>query len=350
MTTNFDLREKEWSITEQAATWHVPLESHDSKRRPEFWHWVTQSPAHVREALVMGLLQQVLQDLGPDCLVDTDSPAVSWIDNVSPSELLPETARKGTPTRWMAATTWIAACAVLGLVFFFLSRSPNIKSHSQTYATDIGEQRHLTLKDGSTVFLDVQSRLVVQLSARERSFYLEGQALFNVAHDPSRPFRVRTPITTIEAVGTEFNVRTQDVTTVSVLDGVISLYALHTNTPLRKGNGGAPTRHTQLAAGEAANINVKGEITDRTQFDRQTVIAWVQQQLVFSRVPLKDIAREFNRYNPKGHLFVQGDAASLRLGGVFDATDPSLLLLALAKNPAVVIERDGDDFFIHDRH
>jgi ferric-dicitrate binding protein FerR (iron transport regulator) len=65
---------------------------------------------------------------------------------------------------------------------------------------------------------------------------------------------------------------------------------------------------------------------------------------------LEDIVREFNRYNRKGRLSVEGKAASLRFGGVFDATDPSPLLLILATNPSVILERNGDDLLIRDRH
>jgi transmembrane sensor len=230
-------------------------------------------------------------------------------------------------------------------------RSPNQKAPPfETYTTDVGEQRAIALKDGSTVVLDTQSRLRVQLSAHERSFYLEGQALFSVAHDPSRPFRVRTAATMVEAIGTEFNVRTQRLTTVAVLDGVVRLYSQESGNASEHGSDGVPSvAPARLSAGEAVSINGSGEITGRMKVDRATVTAWEQRRLVFSRVSLEDIVREFNRYNRKGRLRVEGNAASLRFGGVFDATDPGPLLLLLAKNRSVVLQRSGDDVIIRDR-
>jgi transmembrane sensor len=352
MTTNSDSGNEWREIAEQAAAWRVTLGAHDATRVPEFWNWVTRSPLHVREALLMGLLNQALQDLDREGLMHADVAHSSDVDGVGGQYDLPEpeTVRKGRLNRWIFSAAAIAACLALGLVSVFLFRSPNqIWLPSETYTTGVGEQRTIALKDGSTVVLDAQSQLRVQLSARERSLYLDGQALFSVAHDPSRPFRVRTSATTVEAIGTEFNVRTQSVTTVAVLNGVVSLYSQGTGNPWSRGHAGSSTAPAKLAAGEAASINGNGEITERTKVDRATVTAWEQRRLVFSRVPLENIVREFNRYSLKQRMRVEGNAASLRFGGVFDASDPAPLLFLLAKNHSIILERNGDDVIIRDR-
>jgi transmembrane sensor len=349
MTTNPDDREEVRSITEQAAAWRVALEAHDSRRVPEFWQWVTRSPVHVREALVLGLLQQALKECDPEGRIDVEVSSERGMDDDSELPAPLEPVRKERSTRWMVAITVIAACVVLGFALVLLIRSPNIKEFSQTYTTDIGEQRFLTLDDGSTVVLDAQSSLQIRLSTHERALHLEGQALFRVAHDPSRPFRVRAAATTVEAVGTEFNVRTQSFTTVAVLDGTVRLYSQANVRPSSHPDDGPSVERTQLGAGEAVSINGNGGITDRTTVDRATVTAWKERRLVFSRAPLEEIVREFNRYDRKGHLRVEGKAASLRFGGVFDASDPGPLLLILAKNPSVSVERNLDDVTIRDR-
>jgi transmembrane sensor len=341
------------AITEEAAAWRLTLGAYDSRRVPEFWHWVTRSPAHVREALVMGLLNQVLQNLDPEVVgIPVEAPPPSDVGNAGAANAPPDAARKRKLNPWTFSAATIAACIALILVSAFLFRSPNHKwPWSQTYTTDIGEQRTVALSDGSTLVLDAQSRVRVQLSEHERSFYLlQGQALFNVARDPSRPFRVHTAATTVEAMGTEFNVRTERITTVAVLNGAVRLSSQGSAQPSGQGNGGSAAAPAQLVAGEAVSINGNGDITERTKVDRTTVTAWEQRRLIFSRVSLEDIVREFNRYNRKRHLHVEGKAASLRLGGVFDATDPGPLLLILAKNPSIILEHNGDDVTIRDKH
>ncbi|MBZ4074165.1 FecR domain-containing protein, partial [Escherichia fergusonii] len=61
----------------------------------------------------------------------------------------------------------------------------------QTYRTEIGERRAISLADGSTVELNTNSQVRVRLSKAQRSLILDkGQAMFVVAHDAGRPFVV----------------------------------------------------------------------------------------------------------------------------------------------------------------
>jgi transmembrane sensor len=344
---NCDYSESDWTIAEQAAAWRVTLGGQDGRRVPEFWSWVTQSPVHVREALVMGLLNRELQEVDPDMSVSLADPADRGT-RAAGQEVRPDvSAHRG----WMVPLLLAASVVVLllGSLFFLkVSDDPGVFSH--TYVTDVGEERMVTLKDGSSFVLDAQSSLRVEISARERSFYLEGQAVFNVTHDPLRPFRVRTAATTVEALGTEFNVRTGDLTRVAVFNGAVRLYS---QGDAKSGSAESTASFTagiaKLTAGEGVIISADGGIAERRKVDRASVMAWEQRQLVFSRAPLDEIVREFNRYNQRGRMRVEGSAASLRFGGVFDATDPGPLLLILSRNPKILLEHQGEELVIRDR-
>jgi transmembrane sensor len=353
MTMNPDPVDERLSISEQAAAWRVTLGMHDSRRRPEFWQWLMRSPDHVREALLMGLLNRELQDLDPEGRIGVDDRPSLADGSPTPSEVRPESRSNPKAPRfprWAVGVVALAACLVLALATVLGIRSAQKERRGfETYTTGIGEQRTLTLVDGSTVVLDAQSRLEVRFSSAERYFRLEGQALFNVAHDPSRPFRVRTQATTIEAMGTEFNVRTDRLTEVAVLDGVVRVYSQKSATSPEGSGTGSVDNRAQLGAGDGVSVDEQGDITERTHVDPASVTAWRQHRLVFNRVPLEDIVREFNRYDPKQRLRVEGHAASLRFGGVFDASDPGPLLLILARNPTLNVERDGEKVTIRDR-
>src|SRR3546814_4964644 len=80
------------------------------------------------------------------------------------------------------------------------------------YATVLGEQRSVTLKDGSQVILDTASELLVQYGSRERKLTLQrGRADFSVQHDDDaqRPFVVHAATGTVTATGTQFQVRVE---------------------------------------------------------------------------------------------------------------------------------------------
>jgi transmembrane sensor len=76
------------------------------------------------------------------------------------------------------------------------------------FTTGVGEQRMITLQDGSRIYLNSDTRLTVRLDKNRRLVRLAGgEALFDVAKNPSRPFIVDAGEMQVRAVGTEFVVR-----------------------------------------------------------------------------------------------------------------------------------------------
>jgi len=71
-----------------------------------------------------------------------------------------------------------------------------------------GERSQLVLPDGSKVKLNGDSRLKfpAHFNEKNRTVYLEGEAFFEVKHQPDRPFIVNTSSISIEVLGTKFNV------------------------------------------------------------------------------------------------------------------------------------------------
>ena len=131
---------------------------------------------------------------------------------VSPS---PTTRRGGWRVRLLA----VAASVVVAIFCVWAYGERN------TYATGIGEQRSLALADGSTIELNTHSKIRVRFTADRRTIDLvEGQALFHVAKDKTRPFIVQSDGTKVRAVGTEFDVyRRMTGTTVTVIEGRVAV-------------------------------------------------------------------------------------------------------------------------------
>lgn len=72
----------------------------------------------------------------------------------------------------------------------------------------VGQHVSIALGDGTTVELNSKSRITYPalFTGKERRVYLEGEAMFDVAHDASQPFIVETYACDVEVCGTRFNV------------------------------------------------------------------------------------------------------------------------------------------------
>jgi transmembrane sensor len=126
-----------------------------------------------------------------------------------------------SPLRFIAVAACAAVIAATGFWFYALR---------DTYSTGFGEQRSVRLDDGSTVDLNSKSKIRVRFSEHERSILLlEGQALFRVAKNTSRPFIVTTTETHVRAVGTKFDVYQRNGgTVVTVLEGRVAVLSAAT--------------------------------------------------------------------------------------------------------------------------
>ncbi len=250
------------------------------------------------------------------------------------------TAPLATPPRWQRATALavIAASAGITTAVLFWPTQP-----AGEYLTQTGEQRSILLADGSTVTMNTQSRLWARFSSRERDVeLLEGEALFSVAPDPKRPFRVHARHTTVEAIGTEFSVYLRPTDTkVAVTQGRVKMFASPgPGSILLNPYGVTWTDSTMLGfepppAGVAvdagheawvardANSLPDFEVTSRslpaTALQRQ--MAWVNGQLGFSDDRLDEVVEQFNRYNWRKLRIGDPRIAALRVGGWFRSTD-----------------------------
>src|SRR6202042_1154910 len=106
----------------------------------------------------------------------------------------------------------------VGLTLFMLETP-------QEFRTALGEQRSVLLADGSRATLNTASTIEVILQKGRREVRLvQGEALFEVAHDSARPFVVRAGNALLKDVGTQFNVDMRsNGTTVTVVEGQVAV-------------------------------------------------------------------------------------------------------------------------------
>lgn len=106
------------------------------------------------------------------------------------------------------AAVLLLIVSISGSVGYFISRSTVPASEYAGIIVPNGERSKVVLPDGSTVQLNGGSQLKFSpaFTSRKRTVLLEGEAFFDVAHDPSHPFVVETGNLQIKVLGTRFNV------------------------------------------------------------------------------------------------------------------------------------------------
>lgn len=363
-------------INEEAARWFVEFRSGDidASARQQFDAWMRASPEHLRafieiaalwghsaaadpqrrfsvEALVASALEEsnvVRLDADSNCgdRSPPGSPGPSsrfmqpWV-HARPS--LERLAGKLPGIRTMAVTSVLLT--VGSIVTGYLLHA------QQIYSTAVGEKRSLRLSDGSTLTLNSRSQARIDFSNLTRTVdLLEGEALFRVAKDPSRPFVVRADGTFVRAVGTEFDIdRRSSGTVVTVVEGRVAVRA--TSSGAGRGSG---TRHGSEAValprgtvflGAGEQFDVAGRSTSPTRTNVSSATAWMQGKVILQSRTLEEVAEEFNRYSERRLVTEDEGEVPLRLSGVF-STDPDFLIRYLRERPDIQVRETATEIRI----
>jgi transmembrane sensor len=265
----------------------------------------------------------------------------------------PGEPRTGAPRRARIAGAIAAAVLLASAILLPFS---GLFPRWATLETGFGEQRSFPLQDGSVVTLSPRSGVQVRFGRASRDIRLvEGQALFSVAHDPARPFRVNTRDVVVQAVGTEFDVAARlSGTRVAVIDGRVQVTARSPDEqplvlPAPKPSTNAPDT-VPMQAGETVYVTRQGSIVPRPTFDATNAAQWRQGRLVFEKTPLDEVVLDFNRYNKFPQLRLEGvEPGSYHYSGTFDARDVGAFANLLSREPGLIVERSEDEIVIRAR-
>jgi len=273
--------------------------------------WLAQSPGHRaayyrfrgawQEAGRLGAL------LGPGDAAATAN---------SPPESAPVTARPRRRSRLPGVAVAAGVAGALGLAALLLL--PSWPS-DHDYATPIGATEAVALPDGSRLTLNTDSHLRIDMDGATRRVRLrQGEAFFEVAKDPSRPFVVEAGGKRIVAVGTAFSVRrTGDDVRVVVSEGRVRVESVQTPDRAIQPTLPAPL----LDAGMIANTQGEAVLVQTgSAVDIARNLSWRTGQLVFRDTPMAEAVAEFNRYNTRKLVIEDASIDDLRVGGIFRAT------------------------------
>ena len=309
----------------EAAAWIAKL--HSSERDPHIdaglQRWLDESSAH-REALELANEFWA----GAERFPKAEMPLHS---------LLP--GQRQSPRRLPLALA-ASLVAIVASGYLYVIRAPS-------YTTGLGEQRTITLADGSRISMNTDTRLKVHYDESTRKIELvSGEALFDVAKDPKRPLTVIAGKQKIQALGTSFLVRYDSMqTSVTLMDGRV---AVSGGSPLSEPSPASNTRRllpivTVLEPGERVTFvrNIPLAKIDTPELNRVT--AWQRGQIILDHTTLADAIAEMNRYS-ETQIILTPDSqlqAPILVTGIFRAGDSEYFAQALAETHNLTVSKTG---------
>ncbi|WP_175596937.1 FecR family protein [Peristeroidobacter soli] len=299
-------------VREAAARWHERLrdENVTEALRKEFDAWRMASAAHQKAFDRVSETWRALQAHA------TAAPLLALRHETA----LMLTRRNRTAARPLAwAAGFVLAMAGL-LAVTQLSLRPFGRS-PEHYATAVGERLTATLPDGSHVTLNSGSELRLAFQESERRVRLmRGQALFEVAKDPTRPFVVEATGRRFVALGTVFDVR---------IDGhQVLLTMLEGSVRVEPRMPSKQVALAPLTAGEQLRID-GGEVATVRTTDAEKVTSWRRGQVIFEGTRLAEAIAEINRYSDVQIELLDPKLADLKISGAFATGRPELFVEAL---------------------
>jgi transmembrane sensor len=345
-------------ITRQAADWFVGNRAGlGAHQRADFTAWLKASPVNIEEYLALAV---VARDLRAACALSAESldELITRARTEPDPSVAPlrgrDTYGEDTPSAgWLpwrtAALTFASVCVLtLGILALrnFLLTAPVARPEETValhFATRHGEQQTFHLADDSVVHLNTDSAITVQFNESQRLVVLNaGEADFEVVHEPARAFKVLAGAARIVAIGTKFDVRLkQKSTVVAVVEGRVAVGPTPlTDDPSTLSHEGANTWAGSVQLGANQQISVSGDAwpTAAESIDTRQTTAWLHRQIMFQHEPLERVASEFNRYASTPFEITTPGLRTLEISGVFATDDTDAFIAFLRSLDGVRVE------------
>ncbi len=309
-------------IRADAAAWLARLhaENRDAADEAGFRAWLNADPSH---ALAFEAVDRMWSDIGGLAHLKT---VRNDLRLGLAREPMVEPAR---PSRRLLLASVGLLAVTGGSALFWRSASAKV------YETEVGEQKHVALDDGSQLFLDAKTRIAVSFSETERTVDLQyGRANFRVVPDRKRPFIVEAAERRIVASRCNFDVRCED--------GKVQVVLIHGEAAVKPAS--APTAQGEtLRSGD--RLVASNDVEKRDKPDLTRVLAWQTGYENFDRENLADAVEEMNRYSTQ-RVEVDPSVASLKVSGVYRVGDNAAFARSLAKLLPIAVQQDGDSLIL----
>jgi transmembrane sensor len=327
-----------------ATLWHTRREQGlNNAEETEFQEWLTADPAHesaftqIDESI--GLLRKLpaarVAHLRRAARVDTP-PAATPGQQAGRSSWRPGGWRHAPNMR--VAALALCGAAILAIGVHWQQQPVFI----QRYTTERGQQLEIPLPDGSALSLDSATQVQVTLYRDRREVHFEeGQALFNIATDAARPFKVQAGSARVTVHGTRFSVRyRKEGASAGAVD--VEVEAGHVQVAHATPETDATHTSVDLRAGESVRLSPTGALGAIRPIAPDSIAPWRKGFIRFTNTPLAEALQEMERYGPTNLVIRSPDVAALPVGGSYRIGNPSAFARILPQILPVRLVRGND--------
>ncbi len=339
-------------VLQQAARWHARLHAADctDQDRIAFEQWRRGDDAHARAFLVAERTSRQVTELA---LADPRLRALARLARQTTATDDADSAEPAMAARIRKSSSWkipaalAASVAIAVFLFRFVPDAIRSEEPAVAFESPADSMRNVTLADGSAVQLDVGSRILVDLRDDRRLVTLvAGRAVFEVAHDRSRPFSVTAAQSRTTALGTRFQVQL-DATDVVV---TLAQGSVAIDNDSNGKSSVTQSWHEQLQPGEQLRLDTLTAQRTRAVVDPGAVTSWTRGRHLFRSTPLLEAIDEVNRYARKKVRLGDPSLADLQVGGNFIAGDSELIVAAFAAVLPLSVVEGSNEIILFRRH
>lgn len=337
---------------EQACYWVAILESEQCRpaQRKSFEHWLDAVPGN-RE-----LYAELRDTLETVSTLSDDSDILKLRAKMLGHGVSPG-VKRSTVRRFVFAMILVVGFAGMGLGLSTIGISENINPAGQVNVnenvsrlhvkTEIGERLSRTLSDGSTLDLNTNSEVRVEITAEQRNIYLlRGQAVFDVAHDETRPFSVYAADQKITALGTVFEVRMDDLSAqVTLLEGKVTIDQIDLTDVADIDQPKTERKIVELSPGERY-ASAEAELKVISPEALETSLSWRQGRHIFVNAEISEIVEEINRYTTRKVVLNDPAIGELVASANFKLGSTRSLAVALEANFGLSVSDNPQNDYI----
>lgn len=235
--------------------------------------------------------------------------------------------------KWMrvAAMFILPVLTALGM-YFYMSKTDS-STGPLVIAVERGQKANITLPDGSKVWLNSQSKLTYSdnFNVEKRELQLDGEAYFEVAHNPNKPFIVNSNDIAVEALGTAFGVKAYNE------DNLISSILMQGKVRVTTPDGEAILMpNDRIMYDKTTRKKIKNTVTNATDFT-----GWIHNELRFENESLGEIAKSIQRIYNVEIIFATERLKNQRFTGTVNNNSLESVLTIIALTSPVSFQIDS---------
>lgn len=250
---------------------------------------------------------------------------------------LPERKHIVLKTVYRIAAIFILAIGVYAILKI-TTREPN-----QIILASTTETLRDSLPDGSQIALNINSKITYPETFEEntREVNLEGEAFFDVEHDPQKPFIVHTSIGDVKVLGTSFNVKAYTLSgklEVIVISGKVQL--------IKKDESKIDATSVILEPGTKGIIEQKSLKIKKVEEVDPNTLFWNSKMLIFEEAKLSFVFDLLERHYDISIQVTNDSIENCLLSATFDDEEIGLILQIISESFNLNIKQENNIFIL----